>query len=333
MQLEKLLTHPAEGDLADVVMGVDVKYTIRDQNGRAEWISRRVIFDQPDPDDFTEFNDLDPSQVEGWVTSKIGPETIEQWQQQLRTRVERLDEPTAVVPRDAPWLPGSGHFSDPDLHWVLVRDGEVVSPHMPWRSWEINQQLERLGSSYRYNEDMWECFHRGLVPWREPFDLGDGILIYPCRFTNMPRPEETMFQVPVAQMEIQAHQVQATWVMQDRPLDHIKMDMTQQINGLRGILDQQGVVVDLGRQQLRISTGVYTWNYIDIQKRLPVQNIIDSDGRIWSLEPGELDFINDVLIQRLVQLDNWHRDLHALIRDAASIPELEDIVVEPPGGQ
>lgn len=103
--INKLDVYPTEDTLTDVVYNVHYTYTATssqtDSNGNnytADIIGTTTV-DAPDPDNYTEFNDLVKSDVVGWVESALDVDLL---QDSLDNIITEKITPTSES-KDVPW--------------------------------------------------------------------------------------------------------------------------------------------------------------------------------------------------------------------------------------
>lgn len=96
-----------EGGLQNVVYLIDWTYTANDGNGTQCYLYGQVSVAAPDPEQFTPYEELTKTQVQGWVETAIGEEQIYSMQNSLSLQIESITNPTDAV-RQPPWISNSG---------------------------------------------------------------------------------------------------------------------------------------------------------------------------------------------------------------------------------
>lgn len=330
LRVEQLINRRQEGDLQDVVIGAQIKYVMRDTVTGHDWfVSKHVDFGPPDSQDFTPFRDLEPYQVESWILAQIGSDTIQQWQQQCQEIRARQEESQIEKP-PSPWMPGWGHFSDENLHWLLTKDGAVVGQHMIWMPEQMHELFRSVGITYEFPLHYHDCYAVGLVPWKEPRDLGNGGLLWPC-YLQGERPIEDHFQYAVCDYEFQGGIVIGTWRAQDCDLWIVQRSIGAEINTNRNVGDQIGFSVDLGDRTLRIPTGPTMSIWLQRQLNRAQPTVLTTDMVVQSVTPAELEIIMEKFDQRCEELDLWHIDRHQRLHAAQTVSEIRALDIRPPG--
>ena len=103
--INKLDVHPTEDSLTDVVYNVHYTYIATsdqidpDGNNYTADIIGTVIVGSPDPDDYTEFNDLVKSDVVGWIEPELD---VDGMQDDLDAVIAEKITPTSEA-KDVPW--------------------------------------------------------------------------------------------------------------------------------------------------------------------------------------------------------------------------------------
>ena len=329
-RIDRLITRREVGDLTDVVIGAAVSYFLVDTDTGSDWhINNHVPLDPPDPGVFTDFRDLEADQVISWVMSKVTDQEIQQGQQQLYELRNRLIN-NEIQAKETPWLPGpDGHFNDDSLHWLLVKDGNIIGTHMIWNSEEINTRLEFVGNDYRFPANQWDCFHQCLVPWNQPRDLGNGTQLWPC-YLQGERPIEDNFQVAVADYEFHDGYVIGTWRAADCDLWIVQRSIGAEINTNRNVGDQQGFTIDLGTRTIRVPTGPSMDIWMQRQQGKAQPLILDTDMRVQSVTPEEFALIQERYRQRCQQLDDWHLDMHNRLAQTQTVAEIRSMDLRAP---
>jgi hypothetical protein len=91
-------TRPSVGELCDVVCTVHWRLAASDGVNAAE-IYGSIALPGPDPEAFTDFDELEQATVEGWMASLLDVPALEA---ALGTRLAEEASPP-MVPRAAPW--------------------------------------------------------------------------------------------------------------------------------------------------------------------------------------------------------------------------------------
>lgn len=96
-----LTVKPAEGSLTDVVVLVDWRRTATDGQYGAD-VYGQVSLGPPNPADFTTFDDLTKSQVQGWVVALLTQATVDQYDASLSNNIANQKNPP-TIPMPPPW--------------------------------------------------------------------------------------------------------------------------------------------------------------------------------------------------------------------------------------
>jgi hypothetical protein len=99
--LNPLTVKPAEGSLTDVVVTVDWRRTATDGQYSAD-VYGQVSLGPPSPTDYTAFNDLTKSQVQGWVVAALTQATVDQYDASLAQNIADQKNPL-TIPLPPPW--------------------------------------------------------------------------------------------------------------------------------------------------------------------------------------------------------------------------------------
>lgn len=100
LKINKLEVKTAEGDLTNVVFLVHFSYIATTEDEQySETALGMASIASPDPENFTNFEDLTEEQVQGWVESVID---FELYKQNLNNAIEEKINPTKQI-KDTPW--------------------------------------------------------------------------------------------------------------------------------------------------------------------------------------------------------------------------------------
>lgn len=100
LNINKLEVKTIENGLTDVVFLVHFSYvaTTADEKYTEQIVSAASVA-EPDPENFTNFEDLTEEQVQGWVESVID---FELYKQNLNNAIQEKINPTKQI-KDTPW--------------------------------------------------------------------------------------------------------------------------------------------------------------------------------------------------------------------------------------
>lgn len=96
-----LTVKPAEGSLTDVVITVDWRRTATDGQYSADCYGQ-VSLGPPAPSDFTPYDSLTKTQVQGWVEAALTPAAVAQYDASLAADIDRQQNPP-VIQLPPPW--------------------------------------------------------------------------------------------------------------------------------------------------------------------------------------------------------------------------------------
>ena len=100
LKINKLEVKTTEGDLTNVVFLVHFSYIATTEDEQySETALGMASIASPDPENFTDFEDLTEEQVQGWVESVID---FELYKQNLNNAIQEKINPTKQV-KDTPW--------------------------------------------------------------------------------------------------------------------------------------------------------------------------------------------------------------------------------------
>lgn len=103
--INKLDVHPTEDTLTDVVYNVHYTYTATssqtdpDGNNYTADVIGTTMVGEPDPDNYTEFNDLVKSDVVGWIELELDVDSL---QNSLDSIITEKITPTSEA-KNVPW--------------------------------------------------------------------------------------------------------------------------------------------------------------------------------------------------------------------------------------
>ena len=103
--INKLDVRPTQDSLTDVVYNVHFTYTATsnqtdsDGNAYTSSIIGTSTIPTPDADNFTDFDSLTQSNVEGWLEAEL---TVSEYQSQLNDSINEKITPTSET-KDVPW--------------------------------------------------------------------------------------------------------------------------------------------------------------------------------------------------------------------------------------
>jgi hypothetical protein len=103
--INKLDVHPTEDTLTNVVYNVHYTYvgtsdqTDPDGNNYTANIIGTIVVGSPDPDDYIPFEDLEESDVVGWIEPELDLDAL---QSSLDNTIAEEINPTSVA-KDVPW--------------------------------------------------------------------------------------------------------------------------------------------------------------------------------------------------------------------------------------
>lgn len=100
LKINKLEVKTAEGDLTNVVFLVHFSYIATTEDEQySETALGMASIASPDPENFTNFEDLTEEQVQGWVESVID---FELYKQNLNNAIQEKINPTKQI-KETPW--------------------------------------------------------------------------------------------------------------------------------------------------------------------------------------------------------------------------------------
>jgi hypothetical protein len=97
-------TYPTEGDHSDVIYNVHWRLTAEDdanQDSEGDNLTSSTYsnqsLDTSDISDFTNFDDVTSSQVQGWVEAALGADMVQEIKDGLDAQIAELVTPTSVT--------------------------------------------------------------------------------------------------------------------------------------------------------------------------------------------------------------------------------------------
>jgi hypothetical protein len=92
---------PIDGNLNNVVVSYEWRRAAKDGDYFVDCYGSISLTD-PDPDNFTEFQDLTEQDLAAWAIAALSPDTVASYDSSLANQLELLKNPPTVI-KPAPW--------------------------------------------------------------------------------------------------------------------------------------------------------------------------------------------------------------------------------------
>ena len=280
----------------------------------------------PDPNNFSNYDNLTMEQVLEWVKEPIN---LEELYANMAIALEEAKDPSRVIEKELPWSIESVY--DIDDKYILVHNNEVVYGPINWYSNLFNGRLNQLGISFVFDDDITVRRQR-LVPINTPTIIDENTKIYKVNLLNN-QPEESYYtKNGNIVWDFSSGVAVGTYIAVDQEISEVKRTLLQVIENKRNQKEIEGLTVTVQGSEYKILTGPLSrLNLLEKYNLMTEEETCAwkfMENKWATLNKSELLTLYHLVMDFVRDLSIWERDKTLEIHNAETVDQLRTVSLE-----
>lgn len=280
----------------------------------------------PDPNNFSNYDNLTMEQVLEWVKEPIN---LEELYANMAIALEEAKDPSRVIEKELPWSIESVY--DIDDKYILVHNNEVVYGPINWYSNLFNGRLNQLGISFVFDDDITVRRQR-LVPINTPTIIDENTKIYKVDLLNN-QPEESYYtKNGNIVWDFSSGVAVGTYIAVDQEISEVKRTLLQVIENKRNQKEIEGLTVTVQGSEYKILTGPLSrLNLLEKYNLMTEEETCAwkfMENKWATLNKSELLTLYHLVMDFVRDLSIWERDKTLEIHNAETVDQLRTVSLE-----
>jgi len=280
----------------------------------------------PDPNNFSNYDDLTMEQVLEWVKEPIN---LEELYANMANALADAKDPTRVIEKELPW--SIENIYDINDKYILIHNNKLEYGPITWHSNLFNGRLNQLGVSFVFDDDITVRRQR-LVPINTPTIIDENTKIYKAELLNE-QPEESYYtKNGDIVWDFSSGVAVGTYIAVDREISEIKNTLINVIERYRDQKEMDGFTVTVQGSEYKIWSGPVS--RLNLLEKYNLMN--ESETCVWkfmgnkwaTLNKSELLTLYHLIMDYIRDLNTWEHDKTLEIRNAETVDQLRTIALE-----